>query len=113
MDLHNRLKGLSRDVLVEAVYLARRYIRHGHTWDTFLRQLQADSKPRERTKAVGIVRAIVADIETAEETDISALSPDRQRFHLSLLHTMLTERIPPSADIEAVDADLAELRSMP
>src|SRR3712207_1587117 len=74
MDLRNHLEGLSRPVLVEVVYLAGRYLTHGLTKESFLRQLDSDVRTKHRDQSVGVVLDLIALIEKAEGSPIRDLS---------------------------------------
>jgi len=109
----NRLQGLSWPLLVEVVYLAGRYLRHGLTWDAFQRQLEADVQIPNRQRAVAIVRAVINDIETAEQTEIGSLSLEKRQTYLSSLNALLMEKTRASAVSDDVEDALAELRAVP
>jgi hypothetical protein len=111
MILRNRLRGLSRPVLVEVVYLAGRYLSHGLTWDVFRRQLQSDVKTQHRQRSADIVRALIGDIETAEGTEIRSLSGDKRLAYLSALDDLLRQKIDVSANHDEVEAVLTDLRA--
>jgi hypothetical protein len=111
MILRNRLGGLSWPVLVEVAYLAGRYISHGLTWDVFQRQLQSDVRTPHRRQAIDIVRSIIGDIETAEQTDIHSLPPERRLAYLSSLDDLVRKKTRFSAENDEVEATLADLRA--
>jgi hypothetical protein len=113
MVLGNRLRGLSRPVLVEVVYLAGRYLSHALTWDAFQRQLRSDVKTQHRRQSVDIVRGLIGDIETAEGTKIRSLSGDRRFAYISSLDELLRQKIAPSPDNGEVEAALTDLRAQP
>lgn len=110
MVLRDRLKDLNKDILIKVVYLTNRFIRHDYSWDYFLRQLQQIGEMDYHRQTIGIVRALIDDIEAAEGTDVHALSPDRRRFYILSFHTVLMDKIGDPDDPEAVEAGLAELR---
>jgi hypothetical protein len=82
MNFEKRLEGLPRPLLVEAVYLAGRYLTHGLTEDVFLRQLQSDVKTAYSDRSVKLVLELMSEIQTSEGVDIQKM-PMSKRFALA------------------------------
>jgi hypothetical protein len=112
MNFANRLNGLSRPIVIEAVYLTGRYLRHALTWDAFQRQLQADVQTENRDQSVAVVHAIPRDIEAAEGTGMQSIPMECRAAYLKELNAALWRKIELPANEAAVEDDLVALRAV-
>lgn len=111
MEFQKHLTNLSRPVMVEAVYLAGRYLTHALTRESFLRQLQADVKSKFHDESVRVVITLVDEIERSLKKPVNEL-PFAERVSLAAeLDDVLWGNIDQQTDDKKIQDALAALRT--
>jgi hypothetical protein len=99
------------EVVVEAIYLAGRYLSRSLTWESFVRQLHAEHSTDTRLQAVALVEEISKSIEKESGKPIELLTENEKVEYVSDLDSFLWSTMTSKQDVHDIEEALEALRS--